>query len=614
MFSLSFLSNNHFDLFDYFLERNAEEFRLLIFNKETPLLWAIRMKNEKFVKHISSKYPNLIEVKTNLGYSPLLLATQLGFKEIVTVLLQHGASMDVKSRYGESIWFLSLLTDARLFVYLAEKYKLPYNCSELNSFAQFLQLPSKVGDYLKNSKSSISIFNLCKLLCKYMKHSSQPAKITCILIRKYFYPAAPNDNQFLLQLLDDPRAEVRELGIQYLPLNVYNDILITKFMKILFTDVNAMNKVSVIERLPEFFLYHDANIKINQYKKDITKHLQKYLSFNDKFLSNAALVVTKQLPEYLRREILSPKNRDDRLTSQIIAEQNLICLTRTLRISNLAFNENGDAIIKFNSRFVLHINTQPSVSRLYLYCYLFNGNLPTDKQIKLRLYEGLLSGGLVGSMMLGGVGLSKDKILIHSILDTSSVVSTRLRNFELQFRLMVGYWKEWCADIISGKDVPTPNFRPKKEVNYILNPPHLLSKSRRNAEENLDFFGKQVGLPLKFNKFYSVEIGINDTYNIDITWKGNELLFYSVLLEGFPKTNEGKIVLYEELLKDSFLGIKVGGRGGIGVALKEKVVFIHSVLDMSRATRESLFNFLHTHYVPIVEKLRVKYEKIKKDF
>jgi hypothetical protein len=150
------------------------------------------------------------------------------------------------------------------------------------------------------------------------------------------------------------------------------------------------------------------------------------------------------------------------------AQLNLQELSKELKLEGLVFDENNSVILGIDNKFSLHITYEHNSDRLYIYSPLLDG-LPTDAQRKLKLYEHLLVGSMLGGQMAGGgVGLAvkEELILMHCVLDMGPGVQTNaLKNFISLFVETVERWRKICETIRDGGEpepfsYPTPGHRP----------------------------------------------------------------------------------------------------------------------------------------------------------
>lgn len=120
----------------------------------------------------------------------------------------------------------------------------------------------------------------------------------------------------------------------------------------------------------------------------------------------------------------------------------------------LEFDENNTCILGIDDEFSLHLTYEPNSKRLYLYSPLLDG-LPRDDKTRLRLYERLLEGSMLGGQMAGGgvgVAVKEELILIHCTLDMEHAVSSALRAFAPLYVETVEKWRKICAEIAEGRE------------------------------------------------------------------------------------------------------------------------------------------------------------------
>lgn len=136
--------------------------------------------------------------------------------------------------------------------------------------------------------------------------------------------------------------------------------------------------------------------------------------------------------------------------------------------------------------------------------------------------------------------------------------------------------------------------------------------SFENAKANLKEFAKELKLEgLGFDENNSCILGIDNTFSLHLTFEphSDRLYLYSPLLDGLPEDQKILIKLYERLLEGSLLGGQMAG-GGVGVAVKEKLILMHCYLEMGLgADIMSLVRFAPL-FVEVVEKWRSIVNKI----
>ena len=139
------------------------------------------------------------------------------------------------------------------------------------------------------------------------------------------------------------------------------------------------------------------------------------------------------------------------------AKANLREFGKELNLEGLAFDENNTCILGIDNTFSLHLTYEPNSDRLYLYSPILDG-LPKDDKIKLRLYESLLEGSMLGGQMAGGgigVAVPEELILMHAVLEMGAGTDpSALRRFAPVFVECVEKWREKAKNICEGRDVP----------------------------------------------------------------------------------------------------------------------------------------------------------------
>lgn len=136
------------------------------------------------------------------------------------------------------------------------------------------------------------------------------------------------------------------------------------------------------------------------------------------------------------------------------AKENLKEFGKELGLDDLAFDENNTCILGIDDQYSLHLTYEPNSKKLYVYSPLLDG-LPKDDKLKLRLYEKLLEGSLLGGQMAGGgvgVAVAEELILIHATLEMEHALSSALRAFAPVFVETVEKWRKICQEISEGRD------------------------------------------------------------------------------------------------------------------------------------------------------------------
>lgn len=146
------------------------------------------------------------------------------------------------------------------------------------------------------------------------------------------------------------------------------------------------------------------------------------------------------------------------------AKENLKEFGKELGLEGLEFDENNTCILGIDDEYSLHLTYEPNSKKLYLYSPLLDG-LPKDDKLRLRLYERLLEGSLLGGQMAGGgvgVAVNEELILVHTTIDMEHALAAALRNYAPIFVEMVEKWRKICQEVAEGREAteekaaPTP--------------------------------------------------------------------------------------------------------------------------------------------------------------
>ena len=137
------------------------------------------------------------------------------------------------------------------------------------------------------------------------------------------------------------------------------------------------------------------------------------------------------------------------------AKANLREFGKELRLEGLDFDENNTCILGIDNTFSLHITYEPNSDRLYLYSPILDG-LPKDDKIRLKLYERLLEGSMLGGQMAGGgigVAVNEELILMHCVLEMGiGADPSSLRRFAPIFVEAVERWRKRAKDLSEGRE------------------------------------------------------------------------------------------------------------------------------------------------------------------
>lgn len=137
------------------------------------------------------------------------------------------------------------------------------------------------------------------------------------------------------------------------------------------------------------------------------------------------------------------------------AKENLAEFGKELGLEGLEFDENNTCILGIDDEFSLHLTYEPNSKRLYMYSPLLDG-LPRDDKTRLKLYETLLEGSMLGGQMAGGgagVAVKEELILLHCTIDMEHALPSALRAFAPLYVETVEKWRKICSDVSEGREV-----------------------------------------------------------------------------------------------------------------------------------------------------------------
>lgn len=147
------------------------------------------------------------------------------------------------------------------------------------------------------------------------------------------------------------------------------------------------------------------------------------------------------------------------------AKENLAEFGKELGLEGLEFDENNTCILGIDDQFSMHLTFEPNSDRLYIYSPLLDG-LPKDDKNRLKLYERLLEGSMLGGQMAGGgcgVAVKEELILMHCTIDMAHAYPSALRAFAPLYVETVEKWRKICTDLSEGREPtevpPGPNVR-----------------------------------------------------------------------------------------------------------------------------------------------------------
>lgn len=140
------------------------------------------------------------------------------------------------------------------------------------------------------------------------------------------------------------------------------------------------------------------------------------------------------------------------------AKENLVEFGKELGLEGLQFDENNTCILGIDDEFSMHMTYEPNSKRLYIYSPILDG-LPKDDKIRLRLYEKMLEGSMLGGQMAGGgvgVAVKEELILMHCVLDMEHAAQQALRAFAPLYVETVEKWRKIAKAVMEGKEVEIP--------------------------------------------------------------------------------------------------------------------------------------------------------------
>ncbi|MCH9609865.1 MAG: hypothetical protein S4CHLAM45_14090 [Chlamydiales bacterium] len=136
------------------------------------------------------------------------------------------------------------------------------------------------------------------------------------------------------------------------------------------------------------------------------------------------------------------------------AKENLKEFGKELGLEGLQYDENNTCILGIDDEFSMHLTYEPNSDRLYVYSPLLDG-LPKNEGIRLKLFEKLLEGSMLGGQMAGGgvgVAVKEELILLHCVIDMAHAVPSLLRAFAPLYVETVEKWRTVCRDISEGRE------------------------------------------------------------------------------------------------------------------------------------------------------------------
>ena len=165
-------------------------------------------------------------------------------------------------------------------------------------------------------------------------------------------------------------------------------------------------------------------------------------------LLEATQAAAKAQEVHLTANIAAVNNGASGLT---LARQNLAEFGRDIGVGEqLDFDENLTCVVGLEQRYTILLTYDNTTERLYVYSTLLS-YLPQDHAARLRLYEALLEGALLGREMCGGgVGLSmKNELLLMSTsIDLKHSDCSALRHVAPTFVDCLVKWRQLVKETL----------------------------------------------------------------------------------------------------------------------------------------------------------------------
>ncbi|CUF31902.1 Hypothetical protein, putative [Bodo saltans] len=153
--------------------------------------------------------------------------------------------------------------------------------------------------------------------------------------------------------------------------------------------------------------------------------------------------------------------------ARLMAGENLTLLAQDLGVPRLELDDNNTCVVSVDDKYTLLVTFDAGTERLYLYSTLTTF-IPKDPAVKLKLYEFLLEGSLLGREMCGGgVGASvkNDFILMSTSIYLPKASPQSLRSTVPLFVDSLVKWRNRVRDFLRSHDlvsVETVSERPQE--------------------------------------------------------------------------------------------------------------------------------------------------------
>ncbi|ESS65852.1 hypothetical protein TCDM_05692 [Trypanosoma cruzi Dm28c] len=229
------------------------------------------------------------------------------------------------------------------------------------------------------------------------------------------------------------------------------------------------------------------------------------------------------------------------------AIDNLVCMGRDLGLENtLEFDNNNTCVISVDGQYNLIVTFDAATERLYIYSTLMT-NIPHDPVLRLRVYEFLMEGALLGREMCGGgVGASikNDFILLSSSIYLPTSLPTTLSTLAPQFLFSLNKWREKLGELLSTVDMQKMT-SPSKNGHSTIEDTNELD-SRHTPEEKAS---RRIASSTRSSRTHSTESGAGrPVIGIEAT--------DSVMINGVPSRHNGGVLVVNVGGPAALAGIK----------------------------------------------------------
>eukprot|EP00760_Papus_ankaliazontas_P018282 PhM_4_TR17457/c1_g3_i1/m.36662 len=155
-------------------------------------------------------------------------------------------------------------------------------------------------------------------------------------------------------------------------------------------------------------------------------------------------------PQQQQQQQQDNNNQSPPMDTLQLAEGNLKELARDLGVPPLRFDDNNTCVVSVEDKYTLLITLDAATERLFVYSTLLTF-LPKDPTVKLKLYEFLLEGALLGRDMAGGgvgVSVKNDFILMATSIYLPKSSTGSLRAVVPAFVESLVKWRTSVRDVM----------------------------------------------------------------------------------------------------------------------------------------------------------------------